>query len=690
MNYYELVDEVLENYQHPCDAEVPPGFYRRVMWEKYNTTLAHRGPAVQEEWDTEVIKIETRVYDKNPFGLKSDPLPVQMITDPSTGELVSPEIECRTKGIWSNKIGHCFKNQDELRQYVESIGSTLQSDNNWYGADLSKQSLFKHPKELEMYRLENTGAIWRESGYSVDKRTCMRYDVDTKMCTLVDFNNVNSSRSAYLKHYENKPCAYVGMQINTNPDLSIPCVPKAEPTQVDPIPLVFQAICIPAMYGFPYTDIAKSVMDAWNKTRQEFKIFWDSLPGLTEGAGDKIATMYDNLSISMQELGQAALAMSQKALQDAWAEFKKVIKTALNIVGGGWEMLKKFVPKINILGIEIDIVELCTSPDGVQKLKEQILGPGEFSIDEIIDAIYTTMGSAYRYTVEYIKMTARDLVDALTDFYDWCWAQVMFAGVSLCKLLADLAEIWAIPPEIPNPVWLAIRAVKELFKQIPPLDMIMSGNFPGFTTSDIYDFVMKKINEQREIVLAYVQQIEDQIKAEYEELQKMKKELEEKVRYYHQYLKGMWEQVTEALTTDKENEINTLKGKVSALGEKIKNLAQERIDALGGIDNILKMGLNYLKEFPMIKQIIDLLELAGVTIEEIMNFVTNDETNLESMYENFVEGCRNLKDYFKTIVNQIYTLALSKVTQWVNKLLSILSLVIEYPLVAICAPLMKY
>lgn len=690
MNYYELVDEVLENYQHPCDAEVPPGFYRRVMWEKYNTNLEQKGPAIQEEWQTEIIKIETRVYDKNPFGLKSEPLPVEMITDPSTGELVSPEIECKKGGVWSSKIGHCFKSQEELRLYVKSIGSTLQSDNNWYGADLSKQGLFKHKNEIDMYRLENTGAIWTTSGPRVDKRTCMRYDIDTKMCTLVDFNNVHSDRSAYLKHYEDRPCTYVGMQINTNPDLSIPGVPKAEPTQVNPLPLVFQAMCIPAMFGFPYTDIAKSVTEAWNKTRQDFKVFWDSLPGLTEGAGDRIATMYDNLSISMQELGQAALAMSQKAIQDAWAEFKKVIETALNIVGGGWEMLKKFIPKINILGIEIDIVELCTSPDGVQKLKEQILGTEEITIDKVIDAIYTTIGSAYRYTVEYIKMTARDLVDALTDFYDWCWAQVMMAGVSLCKLLADLAEIWAIPPEIPNPVWLAIRAVKELFKKIPPLDMIMSGNFPGFTASDIYDFVMKKINEQREIILAQVKLIEEQIEQQYEELLATKKELEEKVRYYHQYMKGMWEQVTDALTADKEEEIKTLKEKVSSMGDKIKVLVQERIDALGGIDNILKMGLNYLKEFPLIKQISELLELAGVTIEEIMEFVTNDETNLESMYENFVEGCRTLKDYFKSIVNQVYTLALSKVTQWVNKLLSILSLIIEYPLVAICAPLMKY
>lgn len=683
MNYNEIVDDILADYQHPCDAEVPQGSYRRVMWEKYNTTLAQKGPAVQEEWDTEIILITKRVYDKNPFGLKSEPLPVVMLSDPE-GNPVHPKDKCT--GVWSDKIGHCFASQTELENYVRSIGSTLLPGNNWYGADLSKQSLFKHARELELYRLENTGAIWTEQGPKVDRRTCMRYSNDTKAVTLIDFNNVQNGRSAYLKHYDDhsKPCTYVGMKINTNPDLSIPGVPVAPSVSVDPLPTIYQAICIPAMFGFPYTNIAKSMIDSWNKTKFDYKISFD-LPGLTKGVGDRIATVYDNLSISMQELGNAVLASSQLALQLAFAKFKEIISTALNIVGGGWDMLKRFLPSVSILGVNVDILELCTDPNGVQKLKEQLP-----DTDECINSIYKVIGSAYDYSIEFIRVRARDIVDAITDLYDWAWANLQYAGVALCKLLGELAQIWSIPPEVPNPVWLAIRAVRELFKQIPPLDLIMSGNFPGFTASELYDFCMKRINEERERVLALVDSIKQRITDTYESMVELKKELAEKIRYYHQYLKGMWERVTEETTRLKEKEISDLESDIQNQATRIKDMTLERFNLLDSINNVYEMGLNFLKQMPIVQTINDLLGLAGVGIDDLMNVIQNVETGLSTLYENFVEGCRNLKDTCKTIYNQVCTLALSKVTQWVNKLLSILSLVLEYPMMSICAPLLAY
>lgn len=682
MNYNEIVDDIVSNYQHPCDAEVPAGYYRRVKWEQYNTTLANRGPAINEEWLTEVIPLEKRVYDKNPFGFKSDPLPYPMGTDPE-GNPTDPSTTCG--GIWSTKIGYCFATQQALKEYVESIGSTLQPDNNWYGADLSKKSLFKNSRELEMYRLENTGAIWTLSGPRIDKRTCMRYDANTQAATLIDFNGTGTSRSAYLKHYEDQPCTYVGMRVNSNADTSIPGKPVSVDVDVGALPLVYAATCLPAAFGFPYNNISKSIMSAWNKTRHEFKVMFEGLPGLVQGAGDRIATMYDNLSVSMEELGQSALAYSQYALQLAWAEFTEIISAAMNIVGGGWNMIKRFLPAVTIAGVKVDILELCTDPNGVQKLKEQIP-----DTEESINAIYKTIGSSYDYSIEYVKMKGRDIVDALTDFYDWCWSNLQYAGVAMCKLLGELAQIWSIPPEVPNPVWSAIRAVRSIFSQIPPLDIIMSGNFPGFTSSELYTQCMNHVNQERERVLKLVDDIDKRIDQEYQNCIKLKQDLEEKKRKHEQYLRGMWERITAERTEKNEQDIQEADSKVKQSEDKIETDKKERNKLLDSINNILDMALEQLKKLPIMSTVNQLLDLAGASIDSILNVVTNIETGLSSLYEDFIDATRSLKDICKTIYNQCCTLALSKVTQWVNKLLSILSLVIQYPMMSFCAPLIKY
>lgn len=678
MNYNEEIDKIVKDFQHPCDAEVPAGSYRRVKWEKYNTDLSNRSPAVGEEWETEIIPITKRVYDKNPFGLLSEPIPEQQATGPG-GE----PVPCA--GVLSKKIGVCFASQQALADYVKSIGSTLQADNNWYGADLSKANLFKRTEELAMYRLENTGATWSRSGPRVDKRTCMRFDQATSACTAINFDGVYDHRTAYLKHYEDKPCAYVGMTINTNVDTSIPGVPVAIAVAVAALPLIPTG-CIPADFGFPYTNISQSIIKAWNKTKHNFKLYWDALPGLTEGLGDRIATMYDNLSVSMEELGQASLAMSQYAMQLAFAEFKKVISAALNIVGGGWELIKRFLPKPTILGVEIDIIDLCTSPDGVKNLKKQLKGNAE----QIIKSIYDVIGSSYRYAVEYVKMTARDIVDAITDLYDWAWTQLQMAGVALCKLLGELAQIWSMPPEVPNPVWLAIKAVREILMQIKPLDIILSGNFPGFTASELYDQCMTQVKKERDQIVAEYQAIKDQITHAQEELKNTVKELNEKVRYYQQYLNRMWEKVTEETTAFYERQINQLKDKKQEVTDRIAALDAQGASTLDKIKDCLSMGLEQLKKLPMMKPITDLLEMAGATVDSILEITTNVTTGCKSLYEDFVDGSRSLKDICKTIFNQISTLCISKVTQWVNKLLSIIGLVINFPSMSFCTPMIEY
>ncbi|QHJ78979.1 MAG: hypothetical protein [Caudoviricetes sp.] len=676
MNYYEEIDKIVDDYQHPCDAEIPAGHYRRVMWELYNKDLSNKNPAVKEEWKTEIIPIEKRVYDVNPFGLRSE-----LIPEPQAPETDPPTQPC---ALWSSKIGVCFQNQKELTDYVESIGSTLQSDNNWYGADLSKKDLFLSPIEESMYRLENTGATWSKQGPRVDKRTMMMYNDATKACTSINFNGTTNNRIAYMKHNEDN-CTFTGMRTNTNADTSIPGTPVVIAVAVAALPMVISEICLPSEFGFPYTNISKTMLQAWNQTRDKFKLYWDSVPGLVSGAGDRIATMYDNLSVSMEELGNATLAMSQYALQLAWMEFKKIISSALNIVGGGWDMIKKFIPPVTILGVKVDLVDLCES--GVQNLKTALKDKDP---ESVINSIYSAMGSAYDYSVEYVKMTSRDIVDALTDFYDWAWTQVQMAGVALCKLLGDLAQIWSMPPTVPNPLWTAILAVRNILVQIKPLDIILSGNFPGFTASDLYMAAEKVVKQKIDEVRQQTDEIEQQLMDTYQLIKDKTTELNNERKKFRQYLAGMWEQVKDETTEFYEQQLKKLEDEKQKLQAKWDALDLSKEGLLKQIDNVLDLGLKELKKLPMMSQVNQFLGMCGTSVDDIIEYSKNPTTGNDSMYQNFIDGSRSLKDMCKTIYNQISTLCISKVTQWVNKLLSLIGMIIEYPMMSFCTAMMAY
>src|SRR5699024_3076271 len=161
------------------------------------------------------------------------------------------------------------------------------------------------------------------------------------------YNGVYDSRSAYLKHYEDKPCTYVGIRLNLDVDLSVPGIPESEPPTIGDLPaelpsLIFAARslpaigCIPFKAKFPYNGLSQAIVEAWNESRRSFKLIWSDIPGLPEGEGSIWSTMYSGVSIAMEELGNAALGMCQYVQQMAWVAFKEVISQALNIVGGGW------------------------------------------------------------------------------------------------------------------------------------------------------------------------------------------------------------------------------------------------------------------------------------------------------------------------------------------------------------------
>lgn len=691
MNYNEIVDGLVNNFVNPCDAQVGLGQYRRVKWELYNPNGLQKNPANQEEWTTEIIARETHVFTRNLLGQKSQEFVEPPPSTGNDGTTVTPT------GLWSTKLGIYFTNQQALTDYVASIGATLLDGNNWYGADLSKKALFKTSFEENMYLIENCGGIWTQSGPQIDPRTML--NVDSNYNLSINYNGTTDHRIAYMKYYEDKPCAFTGIVLNTNVDLGIPGTPVAEPSIIGELPeeivtarsmgaAVALTGCIPFSAKFPYNGLTNAILEAWNTSRHSFKLYWDMLPGMPKNSEGIYATAYNHLSVAMEELGNSAIAMCQYVQQMAWKAFQQVISTALNIVGAGWDLLKSFLPKITIMGVSIDIEELCTSDDAVGYLRTQFAAIGG-KVEDQIKAIYAAMGSAYDYAVERVKMTARDLVDALTDFYDWCWSMLLQAGVALCKLLADIAQIWSMPPIVPNPIWSVITAVKEMLRQIKPLDMIMDGTFPGFTAADVYQMVMTQVNIMIDAAYAKIEEYKKQALDIYNQIKAQAQAYQKQVVEFKQYLSGMAEKVTDTITAAKEAALAESKALLDQLNSKYQQIKDLISGERMSVSDVLQLALNEFKKLPIVAQMEQLLSLLGASLDDMMKVYTNAVTKAKSLYHEFTDGARAIKDLIKSMYNQICTLALSKVTQWINKLLSVLSLEIIFPPISICVPYLR-
>lgn len=67
MDYETIIDGIMQNFQHPCDAEIPAGYYRRVIWQGHTENY----PAVGVEWATEIIPIGTHLYTSSLSGRKA-------------------------------------------------------------------------------------------------------------------------------------------------------------------------------------------------------------------------------------------------------------------------------------------------------------------------------------------------------------------------------------------------------------------------------------------------------------------------------------------------------------------------------------------------------------------------------------------------------------------------------------------
>lgn len=695
MDYETIIEDIMSTYQHPCDAEIPPGSYRRIKYQGHTENY----PAVGVEWDTEIIPIGTHLYTASPFGQQSDPLPVVNSPNVPTNPDGSPGV---STDILVPKIGYYFATQADIDVYIVSIGATKLSGNNWYGADLTKSGLFKNPGELAMYRVENSGGYLLTTGPRCDQRIRQVYNSTTGAFTSIDYY-WNGDRIAYMKHDESPAhqCKYTGMHVNTNADTSIPPVPPPLPSVYGALPSEISTLlsarsglgCIPATVGFAYTNISDAMLSAWNETRKTFKLGFDMLTGITKSGSGGISTMFDGLSIGMEEITAGALALSQQAWQTAMKVFRQIISSAFNIVGGAWDLIKSFLPTVTILGVSINIYDLVFGDDSVQSLKDSfqaIIDAGVQTYENVINAIYAAIGSAYNYTVEYVKAGARDLVDACTALFDWCLTMFQNGCVALVDLYGRMMQIWSMPPTTPNPLWAAVLAIRNILRQIKPLDVILGGNFPGFTAMDLYQMAQEKVKAFIDASYAQIRALYEQGQAIYKTLTEQTQERDSIKRKFDQYLNWMWEPVTAAATAayqaalDAANEaIATTKAAYEAVKSQIQALQDGMVDTYS-------LAMAELKKLPIMAQINQFLGYCGVAFDELLKTYENAITGAQSLYKNFVDSSRSFKDTCKVIYNQICTLALSKVTQYVNKLLSLIGLAITFGSISVCVPMIQY
>lgn len=662
MDYNKEIDNQLSNVADPCGSAVPSGYYRRVKWELYNKDNSDRQPNNGEEWETEIIPREKHIWTSSPFGEKSTPY-----TEPQPVQT----------GVWCSKLGIYFDTQSSLESYVKSIGATLLSGNDWYGADISKSSLFKKGFEKDMYLIENAGGTYTNNAPRINPKTML--SVSSSNALSINFSCLSDSRRAYMKHYDDGHCTFVGIVPNKNVTVTVPGKPVAEKPTISAFDL--NVPCTPVTVKFPYTSLFYALITAWNTTVHTAKMDFSMLSSLPKFKEWAQGTLYPTLSLKMEELANGALALTQEAMRAAYLAFKQIISQALSIVGGAWDIIKSFLPTITIMGIKIDFLNLVEN--GPNDLIQQL---SKLNIDDVIQSIYSAIGSAYDRAADFVKMEYRDLVDAVTEFYDWCFQMVFNACTALSKYLLELTIIWTMPPTVPNPLWLIAQEVKKVLSQIEPLNIILSGNFPGFTANDIYEYVKAELKKLMDTVYADI----EKFKKQYTSIKKMiigkKNEINSEKISFSQYMARLGEKITDETTKFKQEAIAKLESEYEDLKQQLTVINSKIEELKNSVADLYAMAIEKIKEFPLMSNINHLLDLAGASLDSL---IINVKSNITSMYHQYSDSLRALKDTCKSIYNQVYTLALSKTTQWINMLLQIFGLSIIFPSISFCIPTLK-
>ena len=667
MNYNDEITNQLNNVSDPCGSAVPAGYYRRVKWELYNPGgTGNIEPGNGVEWETEVIDRNTHIWTSSPFGEQSTPF-----SEPTNTEDSTPS------GIWCSKLGIYFETQTALTQYVSSIGATLLSNNDWYGADISKSSLYKTTFEKSMYLIENAGGTWTNNTPRINSKTML--SVDSNNTLSINFNCLEDHRVSYLKYYDTKPCTFVGLHTNTDVSVTLPGIPTVVLPTIAALDM--SLTCMPVKLQFPYSGIYTAIIQAWNTSVTNAKLDFSKLPSLPNFSAWNLGTIYEHLSNKMEELGNGALAIAHEGQVAAAKVFKEIISQALNIVGGGWNVLKAFLPTITIAGISVDVEDFCMN--GVNSFVQALMNS---PLAQTIEQIYSAMGVDYDYATEYVKMEYRDLVDAVTEFYDWCWSQLFQAYVAISKFLTDMALKWTEPPKTPNPLWIIVKEVEDILSQINPLSIILSGNFPGFTSTDIYNYVKTEINQLISSTTAQIKQFKLQLITLNQQVINKSNSITSLEMQFTQYLAGVEEKITDELTAEKQAVINETKEEYQTLSNQVEQINTDINNLKENIQDLYTLGIEKIKNFTMISEINNFLSLAGVELDSLILQV---KSNVNSMYKSYSDAMRQIKDTCKFIYSQIATLSLSKVTQWINMLLQIFGLKIEFPEIDLCIPIIK-
>ena len=262
--------------------------------------------------------------------------------------------------------------------------------------------------------------------------------------------------------------------------------------------------------------------------------------------------------------------------------------------------------------------------------------------------------------------------------------------VALVDLYGRMMQIWSMPPETPNPLWSAVLAIRNIMKQIKPLDVILGGNFPGFTAMDLYQQAQVKVKAFIDASYAQISALYDQAQEVYKTLTSQTQERDSIKRKFDQYLKWMWEPVTEAATAAYQASLDAANAAIAATTATYEGIKAQIASLQDGMKDTYSMAMDELKKLPVMAQINQFLGYCGVAFDDLLKTYENALTGAQSLYKNFVDSSRSFKDTCKVIYNQICTLALSKVTQYVNKLLSLIGLAITFGSISVCVPMVQY
>lgn len=160
-------------------------------------------------------------------------------------------------------------------------------------------------------------------------------------------------------------------------------------------------------------------------------------------------------------------------------------------------------------------------------------------------------------------------------------------------------------------------------------------------------------------------------------------------RKFDQYLNWMWGEVTDAATAAYQAALDAANAAIAqtkALYEGVKAQIASLQDAMS---DTYSMAMEELKKLPIMAQINEFLGFCGIAFDDLLSTYENAVTGAKSLYKSFVDSSRSFKDTCKVIYNQICTLALSKITQYVNKLLSLIGMAINFGSISICVPMIQ-